>query len=153
MVRLLLVPLLLAAGCDELFYSGLDPSSTAELPVFDFGRHHDLTGSAKLSRFAVVGRPLDTAAWTTFWEIQVEPGERFVVVDRLTYGETPPGFVAAVPPAAALPPCHVYAGNGGFHGVGQDCYFLIDGPAGGPLTISPLSEAEFRAITENPGGG
>lgn len=152
MLRLLLVaPLLLAAGCDELFYSGLDQSSTADLPVFDFGNHPDLSGSAKLYGFYVTGRPRDTADWRTFWDIHINDGRRYSTVDRLGYGELPADF-RTVQYSDSLPAGWVFAARGGYHGIGQDCYFEITADSLGERSIRALSEDEFQCIV-NPGGG
>ena len=143
---------LLLAGCDEIFYAGLDPTSTADLPVFDFGKREDLSGSAKLYGFYVTGRPLDTAAWTTFWDIHVDDGKRYSTVDRLGYGELPPDFHVAQYPES-LPSNYVFMGHGGFHGLGRDCWFEITADSTGQRSIVPLTEDEFQRITNQDGSG
>jgi len=143
--------LLLGSACDELFYVGLDATSTPDVPVFDYGHKEDLSGLAKLYGFSLEGRPLDTACWSTFWDIHVVEGRRYVEVDRLTYGQAPSGFNTTVN-AAPLLAGYVYSGNGGFHGIGRDCYFEVTEDSLGAKHIRELTEAEFRSITSNGGG-
>ena len=143
--------LLLGSACDEVFYVGIDPASTPGVLVIDFGRRQDLSGSAKLYRFSLEGRPRDTACWTTFWDIQVVEGSRYAEVDRLEYGSAPDNFTTVIP-ADELRAGYVYSGTPGYHGVGGSCYFEVTRDSLGGGTVRSLTEQEFQAIV-NQGGG
>jgi hypothetical protein len=147
---------LLLAACDELFYCGLDPSSTAAKPVFDFGKNEDFGGSAKVWAITISGTPLpDTCgsglAWRTFWSIGLPTGERYRVLDKVEYGVLPDGFELTVP-AETLPAGRIYDVHAGFHGLGTECYFRIVADSLGARTIQSLTEDEYLAIINPPGG-
>lgn len=152
---LLTICLLLWAGCDQFFYCGLDPASTADRPVFDLGKDESLTGDAKVCAVTVAGTPLPSGCggpfWQTFWSIQLTTGNRYRELDKLAYGTVPDGFFALVP-AETLLAGYIYETHIGYHGIGTDCYFEISADSLGARTIRPLTEAEYRAILFSPGG-
>jgi hypothetical protein len=146
---------LLFAGCDEIFYCGLEPASTAAQPVFDFGRKEDLSGSAKVWAVTVSGTPRPDSCgapdWRTFWSIGLPTGERYRVLDKVEYGVMPEGFELIVP-SESLVAGYIYETHVGYHGLGTDCYFRIVADSLGTKTIQSLTEDEYLAIINPPGG-
>ena len=147
----LIAVLFLLAGCDEHFTCRLDPASTADRPVFNFGGKETSPYSAKLVRFRVAGQPLDVRRWETFWDVQVRQGVRYELVSRIFFGEAPPGFEVITEPAH-LPSGYVYSAIPGCHGQSEDCYFIITEDTPGARVIRVLTFTEFYSII-NPGGG
>jgi hypothetical protein len=156
----LLVPLfalaLLAAGCDEIFCIGIDPASTADQPRFLLGKNEQFEGAAKIYSCGVDGRlrvflgPDSSELWHTYWEIQIDEGERYVELGSVCYGDTPARFHTTVP-AETLPADYIYSFRAGFHGLGNQAYFEITADSLGNRSLRIMTEEEFLAIV-NPGG-
>jgi hypothetical protein len=155
-LSLIAVLCLLLAGCDEFFYVWLGSDSTAAKPVFVFGKKTGQNRPAKVWAVAVSGTPLPDScgsglAWRTFWDVALSSGDRYRELDQVEYGVLPDGFELTVP-AESLVAGYVYETHVGYHGLGTDCYFEILTDSLGGRTIESLTEDEYLAIVNPPGG-
>ena len=145
---ILVALLLLSAGCDRLFWTGLSPASTPDRPVFLFGGQPDLSGDAWVYGVEVSGRPRHENQWHSFWKIEKDSAVRYVVVHEVPYGSVPEHMSEAAVPES-LPSGYVYSMSAGFHGLGRPTYFEITADIAGARSISELSEDEFARMVHD----
>jgi hypothetical protein len=141
---------LLLAGCDPVFYTVLDPASTPDTPVFDLGTNPDGSGRADVVSYRVSRTPWPAATageWHTCWEIKQNQRGK-IRLDKLRYGELPDGFGATTAPES-LPAGCLYLGEGGFPGIGHDCWFEIVSDSTGTRRIRELDRATYDTLVKH----
>jgi hypothetical protein len=141
-------------GSGEI-WAGLDPSSTPDVPVIDFGRSSDQSGTADIDWIDIQGYDLASRQPpyeqpVTFWRLSPAPTWRYARVNKLIYGTVPASLQQS-------DSCRAIRANFAYivQYVGPDfwggsLYFLVSEDSSGSRSIRELTPMEFDSLVWPP---